>query len=151
MKSLLLYRDRDFDLGAAIPAHARDLVQDLELEVLCQAMAGGDAFLLEVARKAVLAQLTEVEEVLYRQNVLRDCLANPTIVRDLYRLAGETIEREKKEYWGLVSGNPGFLLRRSVSVLSMFVEMMRRLRHEAETNAGLFKSDGFTTLFATLA
>jgi DNA mismatch repair ATPase MutS len=150
VKSLLLYRGHDFDLKAAPPPRAQDLVQDLELDVLCKVMAAGDAFLLEVARKAVFSLLNEVPEVLYRQDVLRDCIANPEIVRNLYKLAVETIEREKKEYWGLSSGNPGYLVRRSVSVLSMFVEMFRRLRREAETQAGHFKSDGFTTLFATL-
>lgn len=150
MKSLLLYRDRDFDLKAVPPPRVQDLVQDLELEVLCQAMAAGDAFLIEVARKAVFSLLSEVSEVLYRQDVLRDCIANAAIVRNLYRLAVETIDREKKEYWGLLSGNPSYLLNRSVSVLSMFVEMLRRLRHEAESHAHRFKSPGLTTLFATL-
>ena len=151
MKSLLMYQDRDFDQGAPSPPRAQDLVQDLELDVLCQAMAAGDAFLLEIARKAIFSLLREVPEVLYRQEVLRDCIANPAIVRNLYRLAVETIEREKKEYWALLSGgNPGYLLRRSVTVLSMLVEMLHRLRHEAEAHAHRFKSVGFTTLFATL-
>jgi DNA mismatch repair ATPase MutS len=150
VKSLLLHRDRDFDLEASAPPGAQEVAQDLELDVLCQAMAAGDAFLLSVARKAVFSRLTEVPEVLYRQDVLRDCIANPGIVRGLYRLAVEAVEREKKEYWGLVSCNPGFLLRRSVAVLSMFVEMLRRLRHAAETQAARFTSDGFATLFTTL-
>jgi DNA mismatch repair ATPase MutS len=150
VKSLLLYRDRDFDLETPVPPRAEDVVQDLELEVLCRAMAAGDAFLLNVARKALFSLLTDVDAVLHRQNVLRDCLANPEVVRGLYDLAVETIERERKEYWGLVSGNPGFLLRRSVSVLTMFVEMLRRLRREAETHGLRFRSEGFTALFATL-
>jgi MutS domain V len=150
MKSLLLYRDRDFDLEAPLPPRAQDLAQDLELDVLCRAMAGGDAFLFNVARQTLFSLLTDVDAVLYRQHVLRDCLANPAIVRNLYNLAVETIERERKEYWGLVSGNPGFLLRRSVSVLSMFVDTLRRLRQGAETHAHRFRSDGFAALFATL-
>jgi DNA mismatch repair ATPase MutS len=151
VKSLLLYQDRDFDQGAPAPPRTQDLLQDLELDVLCQAMAAGDALLLAIARKAIFSLLSEVSEVLYRQEVLRDCIANPAIVRNLYGLAVEAIEREKKEYWGLLSGgNPGYLLRRSVAVLSMFVEVLRRLRHEAEAHAHRFKSVGFTTLFATL-
>jgi MutS domain V len=150
VKSLLLYRDRDFDLEAPQPPGAEDVVQDLELEVLCRTMAAGDAFLLSVARKALFSLLTDVDAVLYRQHVLRDCLANPAVVRGLYNLAVETIERERKEYWGLVSGNPGFLLRRSVSVLTMFVEMLRRLRREAETHGPRFRSQGFAGLFAIL-
>jgi hypothetical protein len=64
--------------------------------VLFQAMAGGDPFLLEVARRAVLANLTDLPAVTYRQDILRDYIGNAAIVRKLYSLAVETIEREKK-------------------------------------------------------
>jgi DNA mismatch repair ATPase MutS len=150
VKAFLLHRDRDFDLDQEPPPGAADLVQDLELETLFNAMAGGDRFLLEVARQVVLAGLEDVSEVLYRQDVLRDCLRNAAIVRGLYALTVETIERERKNYWGLFSKSPGFILHRSVDVLQMFVEVLRRLRREAEVHADKFESDGFRTLFATL-
>ena len=38
MKAFLMYRDRDFDPREAPPPGAADLVQDLGLEVLVQAM-----------------------------------------------------------------------------------------------------------------
>ncbi len=57
MKAFLLYRNRDFDLEREPSPGAADLVQDLELEVLFNAMAGGDRFLLDVARSVVLAGL----------------------------------------------------------------------------------------------
>jgi len=118
MKAFLMYRDRDFDLEQEPPPGAQDLVQDLELEVLFKAMAEGDPFLLHVARKAVLSLLNEVAAVLHRQDILRDCLSNAAIVRNLYTLAAETIERERKNYWGVHSRNPGYVLNRSVEVLS---------------------------------
>jgi DNA mismatch repair ATPase MutS len=150
MKAFLLYRDRDFDLGQEPPPGARDLIQDLELEVVFEAMAEGDPFLLEVARRAVLSILTDVPTVSYRQDILRDCIANAAIVRDLYSLAVQTIQREKKDYWSVHSRNPGYVLHRSVDVLSMFVEALRRLRWVAEADADRFASEGFTTLFAML-
>ena len=150
MKAFLMYRDRDFDLDQEPPPGAQDLVPDLELEVLFKAMAGDDPFLLDVARKAVLSILTDVPTVLYRQDILRDCIGNAAIVRKLYNLTVETIERERKHYWGVSSRNPGFLLHSAVDVLHMFVEMLRRLRQEAEVHAGRFASDAFTTLFAML-
>ena len=150
MKAFLMYRDRDFDLEQEPPPGAQDLLQDLELEVLFKAMAGGDPFLLDVARTAVPSILTDVPAVLYRQDILRDCISNAAIVRNLYSLAVETIERERKNYWGVHSRNPGYLLHRSVEVLSMFVEVLRKLRQMADAHAGRFESEGFTTLFAML-
>ncbi|MGH7031847.1 MAG: hypothetical protein ACREE9_13725 [Stellaceae bacterium] len=150
MKAFLMYRDRDFDPAQEPPPGAPDFVQDLELELLFKAMAGGDPFLLEVARTAVLSLLSEVPAVLYRRAILRDCINNAAIVRGLYDLAVATIELERKNYWGVHSHSPGFLLHRSVEVLAMFVEALRRLRREAEAHAARFASDGFTTLFAML-
>jgi hypothetical protein len=150
VKAFLLYRDCDFALAREPPPGAADLVQDLGLEILFRAMAGGDPFLLEVARKVVLAGLGDVPAVLYRQEILQDCLRNAAVVRGLYALTVDTIERERKNYWGLFSRHPGFTLSRSVDVLKMFVKVLRRLRTEAETQAHKFASDGFRTLFATL-
>ncbi len=150
MKAFLMYRDRDFDIKQELPFGAQDLARDLELEVLFQAMGGSDAFLLEVARRAVLSIQTDVSSVLYRQEILRDCISNAAIVRNLYSLAVETIEQERKNYWGVHSRNPGYVLHRSVEVLSMFVEVLRRLRQVADAQAGSFKSEGFTMLFAML-
>ena len=54
-----MYRDRDFGLVEEQIPNAADLTQDLELNTLLLAMASGDEFLRDVARKAVLASLYE--------------------------------------------------------------------------------------------
>jgi len=150
MKAFLMHEDRDFDLNQELPPCHRDLVQDLELETLFEAMAGREPFLLNVARKTVLSSLWEVRTVLYRQEVLRDCMRNASIVRDIYGLAVEAIEQERKNFWGLISQHPSYVLHRSVEVLQMFVDMLRRLRKEADTHSAKFASSGFRAFFAML-
>ncbi len=150
MKAFLLYRDRDFVLQQDSPPNAEALTQDLELGILFKAMALGDRVLLEVATKAVLCSLADEDDVLYRQAILKDCLKNPSIVRDIYNLAVESIENERKNFWGILSDYPDATLHRSVDALQMFVAMLGRLRNYAETHAGNFESDGFATLFSML-
>lgn len=150
MKVFLLHRDRDFDAAREPPPAAAALTQDLELATLFRAMAGDDAFLREVAQTAVFSSLTDVDEIRYRQAILRDCLRNASVVRGLYALAVETIEEEKKQYWGLLSRHPSSILHRSVTVLDVLVGALRRLRGVAETEAATFESEGFRTLFAML-
>jgi hypothetical protein len=150
MKVFLMHEDRDFDLAQEPPPRHQDLVQDLELATLFETIADGDPFLLEVARRTLLSSLTEVPAVLYRQDILRDCISNAAVVRGLYHLAIETIEQERKNFWGLISKQPGYLLQRSVEVLQMFVDMLRRLRKVAETQADKFTSSGFTAFFAMI-
>lgn len=151
MKAFLMFRDRDFDLKHPLPPNAPALVQDLELETLFGAMAAGDQFIHDVAKVAVLTAVhSTVEQIKYRQRVMVDTLRNPAVVRSIYQLAGEAIEREKKAYYGLFRDSPDTVLNRSIEVLSMFVEVLRRLRQLAESAEYGFRSDGFQTLFAML-
>jgi hypothetical protein len=97
MKAFLMYRDQDFDFQCQLPWNEQALIQDLELNTLFNAMSLGDAFLFEVAKKAVLCGLnSNVDTILYRQDILKDCLSNSSIVRDMYNTAVEAIEGEKK-------------------------------------------------------
>ena len=151
MKAFLMFRDQDFDLGRKLPWNEKALTQDLELDTLFNAMAFDDKFLFEVAKKVLLSGLNNnLNTILYRQDVLKDCLKNPSIVRDIYGVAVAAIESEKKNYWGFFSRYPGSILSRSVEALQMFVEMLRKLRDIADRHADKFESEGFTTLFAML-
>jgi DNA mismatch repair ATPase MutS len=150
MKAFLLYRDRDFDLQRRLPPNAAALTQDLELSTLFNAMALGDKFLLEVAQKAVLSSATDLDTIRYRQHILRDCLKNASIVREIYTIAVEAIEGEKKNYLGMLSRYPSWVLSRSIEVLQMFVGLLKKLKHLAEDHADAFESEGFTAFFAML-
>jgi DNA mismatch repair ATPase MutS len=149
MKAFLMHRDRDFDLDRERPWNAQDLTQDLELETLFGAMAGGDPFLLDVARKAVLSSLKDPAEIVYRQAVLADCVRQPAIVEALYALAVEAIQGERKIWRGSFH-YPDATLHSSVEAMQLFVGVLRKVRAIADEHAGEFQSDGFTALFAML-
>ena len=150
MKAYLLHRDRDVDLEADLPANADDLIQDLGLEPILSAMAGGDKYLLEVARKNLLWSLTDPGEILYRQHVLADCLEHPAGVRELYDIAVSAIEGERKVYLGWFSDSPDIILHRSVQVLELFLGVLRTLRRFADEHAAEYRSEGFSQFFAML-
>jgi DNA mismatch repair ATPase MutS len=132
------------------PPHTRALAQDLELHTLLNAMALGDKFLFEVAKQAVLSSINDLDTIHYRQHILQDCLKNPSIVREIYAIAVTSIENEKKNFWGLLGRYPSSILYRSIEVLQMFVEMLKKLKQIADEYAGLFESEGFTRFFTML-
>jgi len=143
-----MYAGRDFDPQEPLPANATDLVQDLGLEVIFGAMSGGDPFLQEVAKSAVLSSLTEPGEMLYRQRILIDAMANPEVVRGLYDLAVEAIEREKHIWGWMTTKYPNELLHRSVEVMELFADRLARVRRIADDHARRFQSTGFCRFFA---
>jgi len=150
MKAFSMHRDRDFDPRQELPFNESALTQDLELDTLLRAMASDDEFLFDVARKALFAGLrNEVDTILYRQEVLKDCLKNPVVVRELYDLTVEAIGRKGKSWFGIFR-HPAGILHSSIDLLQMFMGMLRKLKDTAKAQAGQFDSEGFTALFAML-
>lgn len=150
MKAHLMFPDRDFDLKQDLPPLASALVQDLELTTLFAAMSGGDKFLAEVIPKAVLIGSADPATLLYPQAILRDCLSQEPLFRQIYALVVEAIESERKEYLGITYRYPNGILHRSVGVLEMLVGMLRRLRDIALVNYETVASEGIRALFAML-
>ncbi len=151
MKSFLIYPDRDFDTRRGLPPNEPDLAKDLELDVLLRVMAGDDKFLLGVARLGLHSGLMNPEEIVYRQDVLADCIAHPEVVRDLYQVAETTLAEEKKIIGWLFRDSPESVLHRARQVTQLFVDMLRRLRGIGDASAGRLRSAGFGRFFAMLA
>jgi len=153
MKVHLLYEAQDFDFQADPPAGHEALTQDLELTTLLRAMALGDEFLSEVSRKVLLASLHDPGSIRYRQRVLADCLAHPEIIREMYAVAVGVLQDKRRLWWGSYGGsyqNPSSNLSGAVTHLEGYVARLRQLRKIADDHAGKFRSDGLSTLFATL-
>ncbi|HTT55113.1 MAG TPA: hypothetical protein VMH35_27305 [Streptosporangiaceae bacterium] len=153
MKAYLLHRDRDFDWAAELPPGHQDLIQDLELGVLLQAMAAGDKLLYEVSTKVLLACLDDPEDIRYRQQVLADCLAHPEVIRQIHAIAAGAREDRRRMWLGGYGGNyqsASANLSGAVSHLEAYVARLRQLRQIADGNAAAFGSDGMRRLFATL-
>lgn len=131
-----------------LPPRYAELAQDLELDTLWGAMAGGDEFLLETARRVVLSSLRDRDEIAYRQDVLADCLAQRDLVARLYELAMEALEADRKVGTLWHNAGPAAILRRSVQVLELQVGVLQRLREVAEQHAGDVRSEGLSRFFA---
>jgi len=151
MKAFLMHRDEDVNLQLELPANEAALTQDLELNAIFATMAAGDPFLFEVTKRALFSSLRDPGAIVYRQRVLADCLENPSIVRELYSLAGEAIKADNSIWGGLSRDTPKSMLRSSVQKLELLVGFLRRLRQVTDEHAAEFDSEGFTRFCAMLA
>jgi DNA mismatch repair ATPase MutS len=172
MKAFLMYRDRDFDpdqiivrkeqatrhggrrgeeppkLDGALPWKQQGLRQDLGLDIMFNVMAGGDQFIWDAAMVAVLQSLTDLDTIRYRQHAYIDCRNNAAVIRDLYQIAVDAIEGERKNYWSFFARYPSGVLSRAVEVLQMFVGMLKRLRQMADRHGAEFRSEAFSRLWS---
>lgn len=148
MRVRLLDPVHDPDLSPRLPWRLQDLVdEDLELRHVYNAMAGGDDFLLETAKTVVPLSVTDPDVIVYRQQVLADCLANRAVVQQMYDIAVDGVQVRRKVFLGgLMSRDPQAILRRSVRILELLVGNLRQLRAVCSEQGHSFSSVGFRQL-----
>jgi DNA mismatch repair ATPase MutS len=150
MKVFLMHRDRDLDIEQKLPFNENDLIADLGLNTLFETMADGDEYLLGVAKQVVLSSLEAQDEILYRQDILKDCLKNPSVIREIYQIPLEAIANRRKRWMGIFTKYPGGVLSGGVQLLEMFVVLLKRLKQIADEHSTKFESEGFRRFFTMI-
>ena len=150
MKVFLMHRDQDVDPKRKLSSNHVALVQDLELDTLFKAMAAGDEFLFDVAKQTVLSSLTDPSAIVYRQGVLKDCLKNASVVREIYQIPIESIQNIREHWLWIFGRNPSAILNSARDMLLMFVDLLKKLRRIADEHADKFESEGFKRFFAMI-
>lgn len=145
-----MYPDRDFDLERALPWNVRDLSQDLELNQLFEAMAGGDKFLFEIAKKGLFASETDLDTIRYRQGIMKDFLEHPDILEVLYSISVEAEEGKRNYYWISTGRYPSSILMSAVGLLEFCVTILKKLRQATDASAHAFRSEGLQKFCAML-
>ncbi|SDC93981.1 MutS-related protein [Paraburkholderia lycopersici] len=148
MKAWLLYAERDFDWRRDERWNEKTLTQDLELATLYRAMAAGDEFIEGVAKSVVPVSLDALDDILYRQAILKDCLGHEATVRQMYAIAVEAQETERKSfYWGLTA-SASSVLHSARDLVQAYLVSLGKLRRLADDEATSFESGGFRRFFA---
>lgn len=151
MKAFLMHKDQDFDLQRKLPSNEQALTQDLELNTLFKAMALGDEFLFDAAKQAVFWGLNnDLETISYRQSILKDCLKNSSIVRDIYHIAVESIENKRSHHIGIFGRWPSSILHGAIEMMEMLVDQLKKLKNISDKNAAKFESKGFARFFGMI-
>jgi hypothetical protein len=91
-----------------------------------------------------------IKTIRRRQDVLQDCLNHPAVVRELYAVAGEAMEKLGKHYLGALSRYPDWVLRLSIELMETLLAVVKKLREIADLQAEMFVSEGWTEFFTML-
>lgn len=145
------HRPAGFDPRFGLPWNADDLVSDLALLPLLQAMAKDDDWIFEVSRRILLESVRgDLETILHRQAILQDCLDHPIVVRKLYALTVEAVGQLRASIFDVLSRYPDWVLQASIETMTKLLGSLRKLKELADRYAHCFRSDGWRTLFAML-
>lgn len=159
MKVCLLYEDRE--RADAEPYYdTKSIVQDLGLNTLFLASAkeltyengelkkleAADPYLIETLGNIMMVPLASQEEIRFRQDVVADSLKAPDMVRGLYRISTDTLNRWNELGRGirarLRQGSPVTKLTTEIRVLHLLCDALAEIRGLMEQQENL-SSRGF--------
>ncbi|ANI90649.1 DNA mismatch repair protein MutS [Arachidicoccus ginsenosidimutans] len=151
MNAHLLYRNKDFNIEQSILWNSELLLQDFGLKILFDCMSGGDDLIFTVAKKVILSS-TFIDEatIHYRQEILKDCLTNSSVIEAMYKLSIEAVESRKHTWYSIFTKHPTSVLSGSVGLMNIYLDYLKSLRDYVKQHEGRFSSEGFVNLFSVL-
>ncbi len=163
----LLYSNKDW-VNVEFYYDQRSLLQDLGLNTLCRAASQGvvmengevkelvkpDSYLQETMRKVMMVPLQKREEVIYRQDLVKDCIANEEFIRELYQISDNVLKqwdklgRRASEKAGNRNSISGLVTE--IHVFNLFVDGLAQVKNLLGRNSMRLKAKGFRDLYARL-
>lgn len=163
MKAYLLYPQKEW-INTKPYFDEKSVIQDLGLRILymmaarkvimegekVKAIDKPDLFIEETMKKMLVVPLESTEEIVYRQEILQDCLENPQFIVGLYELCQEVLKgwdnlgRRAKEKVG--NRNSMANLLTDIRLLQLFVHGLKRIKELLAEYDGVLKSQGLLAL-----
>ncbi|MBQ7924788.1 MAG: hypothetical protein IJ335_00655 [Lachnospiraceae bacterium] len=167
MKAHLLYDHKEW-IRIKNYYDSRSIVQDLGLETLFVAAAKGvikerdeikaiteeDLFVKNTMRQVMLVPLESADEILYRQEIIRDCFANEEFICALFDLSQEILDKWDKlgrrdNDRMSMRNTPAFLVN-EIHILRLFVSGLSRIKSLLAIYATRLESRGLSGLYERL-
>lgn len=153
MKPYLLYESKES--GQEQPDIEQQLMQDLHLEPILNAMSRQDRFVYDTVKKLLLTPLTEENVILYRQQILKDLISNPSLIHRLYGIASD-IDLRAADYRAQMK--PSFSrnlpisdkLQTATVFLGILLDKLQELRDLGAARNLRLSFKGLTALFERL-
>ncbi|MDP4193391.1 MAG: hypothetical protein Q8858_17640, partial [Bacteroidota bacterium] len=92
MKANLLYIDED-TASQDIIFGEKELIRDLKLDILIDAMADQDPYLRDLCKDLLLQPSINKQDILLRQEILKEALNNNDFFVSMYRISVEDKEK----------------------------------------------------------
>lgn len=148
MKVYLLFKNKDFDWDKKILEYEKNLIQDGELETILNSMTKKCIEEKENIKKILISSLIKKEEIIYRQEILKDCIKYYEIIQELRTIAENALVEEKEaRNLSLLSDYPGAIINESIRGIHIFIKYLKEIKSLVLKNYTLFTSEGITNFF----
>ena len=167
MKSCLLYETTD-RMSDAPYFDAKSIAQDLGLKALFLAAAKEviyengqvakigkeDSYIQDSMRRVMMIPLRSREEIIFRQEILRDFLQNEELARCLYSVSSEVLSEWNKLGRGVQNKasqiSPVAKLISDIRLIELFSKNLKRIREEMTSRQGEIHSRGLKSFYGRL-
>ena len=148
MNAALLWKDKNAAWDREPDPVLEDRFQDLRLGILIETMAQGNGEISKVCRRVLEEPLQSREEILYRQEILQDCLEDPEIMERVYELCLTAEEKRKNTWCRLTSHHLTTVYSSAEELLKIYMEALIQIRKTLEKKT--FRSRGLGQLSGLL-
>lgn len=154
MNVRLLYSDRE-DRLADVGINKREISADLNMDIILKFMARNDNYIYKTAKAVMTSPLADKELILYRQEIIADCVKNHDSITELYELISGIIEeneRYKEATRRVNSSNlSGYAeARNTLGHLSILVNGLEKVKKYLDSVYINFQSRGLISFYEQL-
>ncbi|MFP3286779.1 MAG: hypothetical protein RXP86_05975 [Acidilobus sp.] len=140
-----------FDLlraGGAEVKGREDVVRDLELDKIINAVAQKDELIRDVWTRMLLMPETDVESIRYRQEAVRDAIRNRNVIVELYNFTRDVITRTRRATFLVTYDNPELVVFETAAGMRIMIDAFKDLK--GILGRASFSSQAFRGLVDTL-
>jgi hypothetical protein len=125
-----------------------DLVKDLELGKILDAVAQKDELIRGVWSHVLLLSGADVESIRYRQEAVKDAIQNRDVVVELYRFTGDVITRTERAAFLVTYDNPELVVLETAAGMRVMIDAFKDLK--GILSRASFSSQAFQGLVNTI-
>lgn len=124
----------------------KTLISDLEMDNIINVMANSDDLIKSVSAFALSNPLKNIDDIKYRQDILKDVIKNKDIIAEIYNICRETGEEVRYSRYSLSSEWMFSIFSSAVGLISIYIKGFKKIRDLTSKIIKKFSSDGMTSL-----
>jgi DNA mismatch repair ATPase MutS len=154
MNVRLLYLDKESELTNA-NINKSEILQDFNLDIILKFMARNDEYIYRTARTVMTSPVADKDLIMYRQEIIADCVKNHDSILEIYELTSSIIDENERYKEGSKKMNSSNLsdyaaAQNTLEQLSILVKGYEKIKSYLDSVHISFESRGLISFYDQL-